>query len=128
MESAAVRILRALEHTPVTAAGVNFGYKLESVSSDDLSWFQKPLTREFADQGCLAKANEYVWTLDYEGVILNVGCRVAADNATFKFNFHKDTPTAVLAAEHIEGKVLSYRDKSRSIMTEVFGLNMEEGS
>jgi hypothetical protein len=127
MEKAAVRILRTLEHTPVSGAGVNFGYKLDPIS-DELSWFVRPLAREFADRGCFVKANEYGWAFDWEGVVLNLTCRVAGNHATYKFNFHKDVPSAAVAAEHIEGKLLSYRDKSRSIMTAVFGLDMEANS
>lgn len=127
MEDAVCKILGLLSHTPVSAVGVNFGFRVKPLT-DSLSKIPAVLTEELASEGLAIESRETKWTVGYGSTrekILNLSAQIGKDEALIKFNFHSDTENTGKAIESIKGEVIGYRDKALSILGKVFGVELE---
>jgi len=98
-------ILRSLSHTPVSAMGQNFEFKIEAPSQDLLNVFEinddliSRVPEAYALQGTSIQS-----TLRLESGILNLTRAFDVSNgvAYIKFNFHNDLGSAEDAATKLE--------------------------
>lgn len=125
MEQVACSLLRILEHTPVSAVGINFAYRIAPASTDLLTRLPSLYSQDFAHEELMVKSREFKWTLEHEGHDLNVSSRVSVEEIFIKFNFHTRVKDAVAARKCIDGKVSPYSIKARSLLEQVFGVILE---
>lgn len=129
MENAVCKILTLLIHTPVSAVGINFGYKVKPLPDNYNSIFPVLLANKLASEDLIVKSREIKWTVDYEkqkNRRLNISNQIDEDEAIVKFNFHSDIKNAEEAIKSIQDKVVIYRDKTLSILDKVFGEKSED--
>lgn len=127
MEGAVCKILELLSHTPVSAVGVNFGFRVKPLT-DSFSNIPALLAEELASEGLSIESREIKWTVGYESTrktILNLSVQIGTDEALIKFNFHSDTENTGKAIESIKDKVIGYRDKAFSVLVNVFRVELE---
>lgn len=128
MEDAVCKMLELLSHTPVSAVGVNFGYRVKPLT-DSFSNIPAPLAEKLASAGLAIESHEIKWTVGYERerrTILNLLVQIDKDEAIIKFNFHSDAENTGKAIESIKDKVIVYRDKALSVLDSVFGVRAED--
>ena len=128
MEEIACTVLEVLKHTPVSAVGINFGYSIKPVQTNLDNKLPKLFSAEFAKEELIIESREYKWTCQYEKQTLNVSYQADGKEAKILFNFHSDLPDASSAAKHISGKVISFRDKTRAVLDNVFDVTLEDKS
>lgn len=129
MENAVCEILTLLTHTPVSAVGINFGYKIKPLPENYTSDFPVLLSEKLASEDLVVKSHEVKWIVDYEreqNRSLNISNQIDGNEAIVKFNFHRDIKNTEEAILGIKDKVLSYRDKTISILDKVFGVESED--
>lgn len=129
MAEAVCRILELLNHTPVRGVGVNYGYRVAPLPSGLSSDVPMLLADKLAREDLVVESHESGWSVRYgEGsqTVLNLSVQVLRDEAVLKFNFHSDVRSAAEAIERIKGKVVMHRDKTLSVLDNVFGLRPEE--
>jgi len=121
IEQVAKTILDKLEHTPVSAVGVNFQYMDASPSDDIVKVFQ------FED-------NDYLSALDYEIEANTIGRKLKknghvinltlvyniVEKLTFDFNFHESVSIASEASVFLDNKVLEFRNESIEIINKYY--------
>jgi hypothetical protein len=123
-ELAVCRLLTVLQHTPVTAVGINFGFKTDPGDID--------LTKHFADtdNACLSsldlsiQGTGHSWKLKTNDRILNLDCKVNSGRVEFAFNYHAEVTSAALAQELISGKVNHLRNESLKILKDVYEVTL----
>lgn len=126
MEQVAYKILSLLQHTPVNALGINYGYKISPLTQELRDKLPVLLSTELGREGLVMRSREYKWTVQYENRTLNINCKSDGDEANILFNFHLDVTDTEVAAENINGKIIPYRDKTRSILEQVFDITLED--
>jgi hypothetical protein len=127
MEDAVCKILELLSHTPVSAVGVNFGFRIKPLAGS-FSNIPALLAEELASEGLSIESHEIKWTVGHESTrktILNLSVQIGTDEALIKFNFHSDTENTAKAIESIKDKVIGYRDKALSVLVNVFRVELE---
>lgn len=125
MEDAVCKILQLLSHTPVSAVGVNFGYRVRPVTENFCANIPVLLAEKLASEGLAIESYETKWTVGYERerkAVLNLSVEMAKDEAALKFNFHSNTKNTGEAIESIKDKVILYRDKALRVLDKVFGV------
>lgn len=126
MEQVACKVLELLTHTPISAVGINYGYRISPLTEELRAKLPVILSTEFAKENLSIRSREYKWTFQYDQETLNVTYQSDGEEATILFNFHKDVTDTQIAAAYIAGKVIPHRDKTRSVLEQVFDLAMED--
>jgi hypothetical protein len=132
IEDKAVAALRVLEHTPVRAIGVNFGFIEDNVPDS----FTKLLV--FWDEERLSAKEltpvqrQVSRTLQMPTGVLNLLLTRSRQELKLGFNFHLDLDyphrleNALQAVEFIEGKVPIYLQNALSLLRDVYDISLEE--
>ena len=124
MELFACRLLQTLEHTPVTATGINFGFKYEGDDVDTIisRLFASSDDQVYSDMGMPLRERTFIRSLDIEDWVLNLKAGVKGSRLQFDFNFHSTTENAASSKRKIEGKILELKNKSVKILNDVYNL------
>ena len=125
MERIACKILGALKHTPVSAVGMNFAYRVTSAPAQLLEQFPGIHANEFADQQLVIRARDFGWVMEYEGYVLNLTCHIERQDLFIKFNFHAVAQDTAVARSIITDKIIKHRDKTRGVLKNVFNVGLE---
>ena len=125
-ESMAIRIMEQLPHTPVSKFGINIGYDLTEIPDDFEQHFPFPDVNVFADNSLKLNARIYTWSFDYEDHILNLKSELSNKGAAIDFNFHHDCDGCEQAIQLLTGKCKKSLDKAKSLMSDAYGLSLEE--
>jgi len=125
MEKVGCKILETLKHTPVSAVGMNFGYRVTPAATSLLDQFPSIYANEFADQQLILRARDFGWVMDYEGSTLNLNCHIEKQDLFIKFNFHAVVQDATAAISCIADKTIKNRDKTRAVLENVFNVASE---
>ena len=123
-------LLEILDHTPVSALGINFGFeestenfeKLDIFSfGDTTDWIDRSYTQETAEIKRRFKLGN-----DEKG-ILNFSLILNQRKVALDFNFHYDCADTEKAKEIIlEGIIAKNRDIALNILEDVYSLTLEE--
>lgn len=124
MESKFCKILNILEHTPVTATGINFAYKVSNSPEEIMNILTFLFREKFSEQQLVLNSKEFRWSFKYEDIVLNLRCTVTGQELYIKFNFHSNTINTEKAFQMINNKLLHYRDFSRVILESVFDISV----
>jgi hypothetical protein len=125
MEKIGCKILETLKHTPVSAVGMNFAYRVTPAPAQLLEQFPGTHANEFADQQLVLRARDFGWVMEYEGHALNLTCHIEKQDLFIKFNFHAVVQDAVAAKGYIADKIIKHRDKTRAVLKNVFNIALE---
>lgn len=127
-ETVARRVVRTLCHTPVRALGFNFAFA-ESNPPPSLTDLFRTADRSAISDCCYEvelSLLKHTLRKPNETEVLNVGCTLTEAGVTVDFNFHNEVPDAVKAAELLDGRVLSCKDRAIELLGSVYSL-VEEG-
>jgi hypothetical protein len=124
-EGVLLRLLDLLPHTPVTAFGVNLGFR-EARPKPELTEIFRA-----SDHGQLSAKYEVgrielTRTLGMDGGVLNLKHAFDDGAVEIHFNFHHQAAAASEAAERFRGLAERYRAVAAGILEEVYGLRVRE--
>lgn len=122
MEKIGCTILETLKHTPVSAVGMNFAYRVTPAPAPLLEQFHATHADEFADQQLVIRARDFGWVMEYEEYTLTLNCHVEKQDLFIKFNFHAVAQDAIAARGFIADKIIKHRNKTRAILENVFSI------
>jgi hypothetical protein len=125
-ESIGTKALGLLSHTPVSAVGVNFGFTEETPPPEFVALFQISDATKLADAGCEIVGTEILRKLNKNDSVLNVKLVHEKTTVRIHMNFHYDVASASDAAEQLKGKLVPNRNTSLELLSQVYGLNVEE--
>jgi hypothetical protein len=128
METFACKLLQNLQHTPVSASGVNFGFEYTGDNADMVidDHFQSIDDTRFSDQDLSLRERTFIRSLDCDDWVLNLKTIIKESNLRFEFNFHAATASAEISRVKIKGSVLGLRDKAEAILKDIYNLTKEE--
>jgi hypothetical protein len=127
VERAATRLLELLLHTPVAALGVNFAFIDDDPDDKVKAHFGDPAEGSLIGAGFAVEAHTLTRHLKKrDGLAINLKARWDAKSLRLDVNCHHEAGTAEAARKALEGKVVAYRDDALSVITNVYGLSVEE--
>ncbi|MBC8277770.1 MAG: hypothetical protein H8E46_06025 [FCB group bacterium] len=114
MAEAAKLVLEILPHTPVTAMGINFGFKEETPQTELLNYLDNvlvPSHREISDDKkcqAISIVKSYQLTGLLQNRVLNFKIHREVDEPAviFDLNFHKEVDNAAVACEALRPETL----------------------
>jgi hypothetical protein len=128
MSKAAVKLCNILQYTPLNAVGINFGYVETEEKETLLDMFRlEKIDDPFSDDGWQIKTREIKRLMIKDNIYVNLSVTLdEATNFNFDFNYHynlvknRQSITELLA----EGKVISYKNNSLGILTNIYKLKL----
>jgi hypothetical protein len=128
-EDKAVKILELLNHTPVSAIGVNFGFIEESPSAPLLELFAYKDNTDIGTQGWDISQSKLTRTLkDSDNKILNLILSYDGKKVYLDGNFHQVANSANEASSAIKEHTSTMYDHFMNLLKEVYGLSWQENS
>ncbi|OEU73379.1 MAG: hypothetical protein BA869_04945 [Desulfuromonadales bacterium C00003107] len=126
-EELAVSLLTILNHTPVNALGVNFGF-IEAAPNDDLmELFAFEDNDSFIEQGYSIKDTNIIRKLEIEPESsLNLTMGAIEAGLGFDFNFHYEVNSTKEAADILKGKLLSNKEVALNLLQANYKLRLED--
>jgi hypothetical protein len=127
METFACALLLKLQHTPISASGVNFGFKYEGDDREEIitSHFPSQDDSFFSERGMRPKDRTLTRSLDWDGWVLNMKTLITHSELRFDFNFHADTPNAEISQKKIAGNVFKLKVQAEQILKDIYHLARE---
>jgi hypothetical protein len=125
-EQAATKLLSALPVTPLSACGVNFGYRVLEPSAEIALAFNISDSAKIAQRGWTVISTSITRTITYNNRVLN--CRLSQNtdgSIDFRFNYHSSVNSAE-AAEEAVAHSTSLMRHSLEFMQAVYGLELED--
>ena len=120
------RLVTILEHTPVSAIGVNFGFEEDSHNFGQLDMFTIIESDKFLDKGFITNSTEIKRQLPIDNHFLNLSVVYSKNKIHFDFNFHYNVTTPKEIAELATDNLLIYKkEKALEIMHDVYKLELE---
>lgn len=126
MERVACMTLELLPHTPIVAAGVNFGFLEASPEPDLLTLFETADLRALTKFGCEVPLTELRRELKTDAGVVNLKHVFRDGTVKIHVNFHYDTESSEGDRERLAGKVTDARDFAHRLLNEVYSLSIEE--
>ncbi|MEW5924727.1 MAG: hypothetical protein AB1746_12140 [Candidatus Zixiibacteriota bacterium] len=121
----ACRILEKLPHTPISMTGINFAYSIEPIPPEIVSCFRNEKEDAILNAGYKTMAKSLGWHLEKENQILNLKCELN-NELIISFNFHSITKNSEEAIAAINNKILIHKKTVEELLTEIYGLSLEE--
>lgn len=129
VEQCAVDLLNQLPHTPLGGIGINFEFAETDLPEALIEHFSDPDLEKIARLGFVSEGLSQTRHLMFdEGQSVNLKTKLTGSRLTLDFNFHRDVKTVDDAKQAVGGRILSYRDRALRLLTDLFGLEIEEGS
>lgn len=126
-EDKATKILKLLNHTPVSAIGVNFGFTEESPSDPLLELFAYPDNADISTQGWSISKNQLMRRLkDHDNKPLNFTLSFDRTKVHFDANFHRAVESADQGVEALKGCTVPMYECFINLLLEVYGLSWNE--
>jgi hypothetical protein len=127
VERSADRLLEKLPLTPVTAIGINFGYKEQDVPADVAELFRIGDTARISDLDLAITSTTITRQLAYDGRELNFRMiQSANDVLQFHFNYHQNVQSADAARALLAGKMLMYERHSQDMLLRLYQITRQE--
>ncbi|HEX6965881.1 MAG TPA: hypothetical protein VF166_08770 [Gemmatimonadaceae bacterium] len=123
-ERQAVRILRTLVHTPVSAFGTNFGFAEEAPTADALRLFSLGDSAELATAGYTIESTDIRRRLIYGDGDLNFTLSLVEGQVRTDFNFHQPVASSAEAARLLDGTVLRNRDRAVALLQDAYNFDI----
>lgn len=126
VEALVCRVLTMLQHTPVSAIGVNFGFEDDHPSSEITELFSLPDLASLSDFGCNVREATIGRSIQVDGMMLNLRHTLVAGIYRVHFNFHHDAKSAAGAAELLTGRSERCLSVARNLMSAVYHGKLDE--
>ncbi|WP_243294344.1 hypothetical protein [Geothrix mesophila] len=128
MENYAIKILRTLVHTPISAVGINFDFREHEPPESVTKVFNFEDRSELAGCGYVVRANSVQRNLIADGSDFQLNFIVSRDetsDVSLNFNFHKEISSPDSAADFLDGKTISCKRMALTVMKSLYGLEVE---
>lgn len=127
MESAAIKLCDILNHTPLVAVGINFGY-IEKVNKEKLlPLMEFSDTDEITNDGWNISNQSITRYLSKNGYLTNLTISIDGNSDfNFDFNFQYQTLNANQVSEHLSGKVVDYKNQAISLLNTLYNIQIQE--
>jgi hypothetical protein len=125
MEQMAVHLSTLLPVTPVSALGINFGYREDSPPEKLLAIFEIGDNCLLADQDAKIQANLIKRELKIQDRELNLSMSHAQGAVTFDFNFHFGLKNMADLSTLLNGTVVKDKAIAESLLASVYDLHIE---
>ena len=124
IQDLAIRILRALPHTPIRGAGINFRFLERNPSQELIDLFGFNDTTSLADAGFVVRASSLKRNLRFdESRQLNLTFELRSDGAlSVDANFHGEVIDAAGAIRHLEGHVVELKTRILALLETSYDL------
>ena len=124
IEDIAIQTLKALPHTPIRGAGINFGFLEKDPSQELVELFQFTDTDRLADAGFVVRASSLKRNLRFEeDRQLNLGLNLQPDGAlSLDVNFHGQASNSEEAIAHLEGHVVELKERILELLEDAYEL------
>lgn len=126
-ESLIIKTLRMLQHTPIYAVGINFGFSEENPSSELLDIFNFNDNVKFIDSNYSIKQNQIYRQIEIDGQTLNLRQILNEDSAEpmiTHFNFHKEVLKTEIAADWLKNKFIECKAITYHLLKEIYDINI----
>lgn len=117
-----------LEHTPVTALGINFGFEEEIHNFKQIDMFNLTESDRYIDIGLHATLTgiHRMFTIDNHSLNLNVEFNQERKKVIFDFNFHYNVTIPAQICELVTPNlIIDNKKKALSILRDVYELQLE---
>ncbi len=121
IEETTIKICTCLEHTPITALGVNFKYHVKDPSGELLNVFNVKGNGVLVDDGDYTiNETSIKRSLVADGHLINLTLTYNNQGTVVvDFNFHQDIFQSSEIESKIKDKMIGYRDQSKSILSSI---------
>ncbi|MGI2336831.1 MAG: hypothetical protein ACRKGH_09385 [Dehalogenimonas sp.] len=127
LQSIAKKILETLQHTPVSAVGLNFVFQITEPSLEIINKFPSDLFGEvFTDSDLTIKTREYKWQALFEDRIINLSINLDDSGIIVEVNFHKNVSSASEASSAIDDNLLRFKSIALKLLTDITGLETSD--
>jgi hypothetical protein len=124
-ETVTRRILDLLSHTPISACGINFGYREDNPPADLLSLFRFDDIDDVSDFGASIVRSEINRTLHYDQHVINLKHVLADGGVEVHINFHYEAAPASVAGELLQNRTQSTKELAEQLLEQVYNLTVE---
>lgn len=124
-EEVIVRLLTTLPHTPVTALGVNFGFRDASPGPGLTENFRAPDLVRLGESYEVGRI-EISRSLRFDQGVVNLKHVWDEDCVEIHFNYHFPTGTANEALARLRGRSGEYWSAAKAMLDEIYGLQVQE--
>ncbi len=124
----AIKILKELTQTPISATGINFGFLIEDPTSKLIGAFKLPDTGALSDADCIVEQTEVNRKLRAGGIELNFKLTLRKSGATeADFNFTAETANSEAAIAFLtSNSPVELHAKAMDILKRIYDINLEE--
>jgi hypothetical protein len=123
------KILELLPHTPVTACGINFGFREQNPDESLRANFAIADNPRIVDLGGVIRQTTVERTITIDGGLLRLRETFEeAGSVHFHLNFHYDVENGTAAAQIIRNNAAQKRTRALELMNAVYGLRMEKNN
>ncbi|WP_419660491.1 uncharacterized protein Dvar_08510 [Desulfosarcina variabilis str. Montpellier] len=127
MSSCVRSLVTILEHTPVTALGVNIVFEEESHNFDMLELFDLADSDRCAEAGLSTNKTEIKRQFSFENHVLNLNIIYTQDKVLFDFNYHYEVTGPAQIAELVtDDLIISKKTQSLDILNKFYGLELDD--
>jgi hypothetical protein len=122
------KLASMLEHTPVTALGINFGFEEESHNFQQIDMFNLTESDRYIDMGLHATLTgiNRMFTVDNHPLNLNVEFNQERNKVIFEFNFHYNITIPAQICELVTPNlIIDNKKKALSILHDIYELQLE---
>lgn len=132
LEEKAIRALQVLNHTPVRAIGVNFGFVEKQIPDSVNKLFSLSDKEALEEIGEKSDQEHVSHRLQMDNGVLNLALTKTLDELQVLLNFHlqldypKNLENADQALEFIKDKTIDFKNKAIEVLKSVYGLEFEE--
>lgn len=125
-EEMACELLNLLQHTPISAVGVNFGFLEKDPTPELLDHFIDKDAALLADAGFEILEHTFTRKLLYQGQQINLSTKIESNEIKVDLNFHTDVQSAEQARNSLKAVVLKHRSTAFQLLQDVYNLTLED--
>lgn len=125
-EKMACELLNLLQHTPITAVGVNFGFIEKEPTQELLVHFVDKDAALLADAGFEIIERTFARKLIYQGQQINLSTKIELNEIKVDLNFHTDVQSAEQAQNSLKAVILKHRVTAFQLLQNVYNLTLED--
>jgi hypothetical protein len=125
METMALNLVNILEHTPVKAVGLNFGFE-DAIEGDPLINLLNLQDNILINKiGCEIENTSITRKLKIDNNIINFKVEAQGARVHFGFNYHFDVKETKEIPDKISGKVVSKKNDAIKYLKDIYGLELD---
>jgi len=125
-EDMACSVLNELFHTPISAVGVNFGFKEDEPGENVLKLFESPDDTSISSSKWQVEHKKLSRRLKQDNTILNLTFLKSDGVLDIDANFHADVKSATEATSVIESKALEMKANLLDLLKSVYSLKLKD--